>query len=240
MAYLELRGLTKQFGLLTAVDRLDLGVSRGEIYALLDPNGAGKTTTLRMLAGIIPPTSGEIFLGGKSLATDAVGVKSDLFFIPDRPYLYEKLSGREYLEFLINMYNRGSVESIGPLLDEFQISDRMDHLIESYSHGMRQKVLLSAAFMLEPSLLVVDEPLVGLDPKSAQVLRRKFLEFARAGRLVLVSTHELHLAEELAARIGILHKGRMLAEGNPQDIRALSQSKTLEEAFLALTRDAPD
>lgn len=235
-----MRGLTKKFGSFTAVDALDLDVSTGEIYVLLGPNGAGKTTTLRMIAGVIPPTSGDIVLAEKNMARFPVEVKSNLFFIPDRPYLYEKLTGREYLEFLINIYRRGVIVGITPILTEFDILDRLDHLIESYSHGMRQKLLLAAAFMLDPMLLIVDEPLVGLDPRSAGILRGKFVEFVRRGHLALISTHQLSLAEGRASRVGILHRGRMLAEGLPQEIQTLSRTKTLEEAFLTLTEVKSD
>lgn len=236
MPFLELRQLTKHFASTCAVDRLDLNVSTGEIYALLGPNGAGKTTTLRMIAGIIPPTSGEIFVGGKNLAMEPTEVKSMLFFIPDRPYLYVKLTGREYLEFLINMYRRGNLASVAELLDEFEIADRLDHLIDSYSHGMRQKLLLTAAFLIDSPLLLVDEPLVGLDPRSAQVLREKIVDFVGRGRMALISTHQLALAEMIATRIGILKDGRMETEGGVDEIRKRHESHSLEEAFLTLTK----
>lgn len=237
MAYLELRSLTKRFNRITAVDSLDLSVPLGEIYVLLGPNGAGKTTTLRMIAGITPPSAGEIFVDGKNLVEHPTEVKSNFFFIPDRPYMYEKLTGREYLEFLINIYRRGNIDSMAGLLAEFDLTSRLDHLIESYSHGMRQKLLLSAAFMLDLSMLIVDEPLVGLDPRSAAVLRKKIVEFARGGKLALISTHQLSLAEHLATRIGILHNGRLLTEGLPHEVCSRGKSGTLEEAFLKLTEE---
>ena len=235
MAFLVLSGLTKRFGPVTAERGLDLQISRGEIYALLGPNGAGKTTTLRMIAGITPPTSGTVVLDGLDLEKSSAIVKSKFFFIPDRPYLYEKLTGREYLEFLINIYGRGDVSTLKELLIEFEMTSRLDQFIESYSHGMRQKLLLAAAFMLDPPLLIVDEPLVGLDPKSSAVLKRKLVEFSQGGRISLISTHQLALAESIASRVGIIHLGRMLAEGSAQDLRDLSKRPTLEEAFLTLT-----
>ncbi len=237
MAYLELRSLIKKFNQITAVDGLCLSMSLGEIYVLLGPNGAGKTTTLRMIAGITPPSSGEIIVDGKNLVEYPTEVKSNFFFIPDRPYMYEKLTGREYLEFLINIYRRGNIDSTAGLLAEFDLTSRLDHLIESYSHGMRQKLLLAAAFMLDLSMLVVDEPLVGLDPRSAAVLRKKIVEFARSGKLALISTHQLSLAEHLATRIGILHNGRLLTEGLPKEVCSRGKSGTLEEAFLKLTEE---
>lgn len=190
-----------------------------------------------MIAGVTPPTSGRIVVGGEDMDTAPERAKLKFFFIPDRPYLYEKLTGREYFEFLINIYGRGDLacRQITDLLTEFDMLSRLDSLIESYSHGMRQKLLLSAAFMLDLPLLIVDEPLVGLDPKSAAVLRRTLTAFIRTGRTALVSTHQLDLAEGIASRIGILHLGRMRAEGTPGDMRSLSKQKTLEEAFLALT-----
>lgn len=236
MAFLELRGLTKRFNHITAVDGLDLSVPLGEIYVLLGPNGAGKTTTLRMIAGVTPPTGGEIIVDGKKLAEAPTEVKSNFFFIPDRPYLYEKLSGREYFEFLINIYRRGSIPSLTPLLAEFEIASRLDHLIESYSHGMRQKLLLAAAFLLDLPMLIIDEPMVGLDPKSALVFRKKITEFAADGRLALLSTHQLPLAESLATRVGILHGGRLLTEGPTREICSKARSGSLEDAFLKLTQ----
>ncbi len=240
MAFLELHNLTKTFSEITAVDGLSLSVDRGAIYVLLGPNGAGKTTTFRMIAGVTPASSGEIRVDGQSIEKNPTEVKSKFYYIPDRPYLYEKLTGREYLEFLINIYRRGDVDSLKGLLREFEISHRMDHLIESYSHGMRQKLLLAAAFMLNPPLLIVDEPLIGLDPKSAAILRRTLVDFVRDGRLVLVSTHQLALAEAIATRVGILHKGRLLAEGTHDHINELAAKENLEEAFLALTSDQDD
>ncbi|OGH55852.1 MAG: hypothetical protein A3G34_00335 [Candidatus Lindowbacteria bacterium RIFCSPLOWO2_12_FULL_62_27] len=240
MAHLELRNLTKRFNRLTAVDRLNLAVNRGEVYALLGPNGAGKTTTLRMIAGLTPPTSGDILVDGRNLRDHPTEIKSDFFFIPDRPYLYDKLTGREYLEFLINIYGRGRIDAVAGLFREFEIDARLDHLVESYSHGMRQKLLLSAAFMLDPAMLIIDEPLVGLDPKSMVVLRRKIANFAGDNRVAFISTHQLSMAESVATRIGILHHGRLLAEGSVPEIRDRARSGTLEEAFLSLTEEISD
>ncbi|MBI4177962.1 ABC transporter ATP-binding protein [bacterium] len=235
MAFLDVTSLTKRFGPSVAVESLDLRIDAGEIYALLGPNGAGKTTTLRMIAGITPPTFGEIRVGGADLLTEPTVAKSRFFFIPDRPYLYQKLTGREYLEFLVNIYDRGNLDTIVELMEDFEMSDRLDHLIESYSHGMRQKLLLGAAFLINPPLLLIDEPLVGLDPRSARVLRTKIVDFARGDHMALISTHQLALAEMIATRIGILDRGRLILEGGPREIQERHSAGTLEQAFLELT-----
>jgi ABC-2 type transport system ATP-binding protein len=191
---IELRGLTKRYGTFTAVDAIDLTVPRGELFGFLGPNGAGKTTTLRMIAGILQPTGGSVCIAGIDLATDPIAAKAKLGFIPDRPFIYEKLTGAEFLRFVAGLYDQSGpvVERrMTELLALFDLLDWQDELVESYSHGMRQKLIISSAFLHRPEVIVVDEPMVGLDPKAAKVLKDLFREYTRRGHTIMMSTHTL-------------------------------------------------
>ncbi|HEU4748263.1 MAG TPA: ABC transporter ATP-binding protein, partial [Gemmatimonadaceae bacterium] len=171
---IELKGLTKKYGSFTAVDSIDLSVPDGELFGFLGPNGAGKTTTLRMIAGILQPTAGSIHLAGIDLSADPIAAKSKLGFIPDRPFIYEKLTGAEFLRFVAGLYGQDGdkVEHRGrELMALFDLEEWGDELVESYSHGMRQKLIISSAFIHRPEVIVVDEPMVGLDPKAARILK---------------------------------------------------------------------
>ncbi len=237
---IELEDLTKRYGKFTAVDGINLTIPRGELYGLLGPNGAGKTTTMRMIAGILQPTSGTIRIAGINLRTRPLEAKSRLGFIPDRPYVYEKLTGAEFLRFVSGLYGQGGGEierRIDELLELFELTPWKDELTESYSHGMRQKLIISSALVHRPEVIVVDEPMVGLDPKSARLLKDLLREFVSRGGTVLMSTHTLEIAEAMCDRIAIVVAGRIAASGTMGELRAQTSSgdATLEELFLKLT-----
>ncbi len=234
---IELRGVSKVFGSRRAVDHLDLDVKAGELFAFLGPNGAGKTTTIKMVCGLLHPTSGSARVGGH-LATSAEARRL-IAFVPDSPYLYDKLTGREFLKFVVEMYGiepNHARRRIADLIETFEMSDYVDELCESYSHGMKQRVVFAAALVHDPKVLIVDEPLVGLDPRSARIVKDLFLAQARSGVAVLMSTHLLTIAEELADTVGIIDHGRMLARGTLDELRGEFQSEgSLEQMFLRLT-----
>ena len=234
---IELRGVTKLFGGKRAVDHLDLHVKAGELFAFLGPNGAGKTTTIKMVCGLLSPSSGTVRVAG--FAASSQQARQVLAYVPDQPYLYEKLTGREFLRFVVEMYgidDRTASRRIGELIETFELNDFVDELCESYSQGMKQRVVFASALVHDPKVLIVDEPLVGLDPRSARIVKDLFVEQARSGVAVLMSTHLLSIAEELADTIGIVDHGRMLAEGTLAQLRERVQSHgPLEDLFLTLT-----
>ncbi|MFI5310133.1 MAG: ABC transporter ATP-binding protein [Gemmatimonadales bacterium] len=236
---IQLSGLTKQFGKFTAVDAIDLQVPRGELFGFLGPNGAGKTTTLRMIAGILKPTAGTVRIGGIDIAADPIGAKSMLGFIPDRPFIYEKLTGAEFLRFVAGLYGQEGEKiehRARELMALFDLEEWRDELVESYSHGMRQKLIVSSAFVHRPEVIVVDEPHVGLDPKSIKILRDLFKEYVRRGHTIMMSTHTLEAAEMLCDRIAIIHGGRIAACGTMDELRkGASHGGGLEEIFLRMT-----
>ncbi|MFH1176177.1 MAG: ABC transporter ATP-binding protein [Acidobacteriota bacterium] len=233
-------GLTKRFGDTTAVDELTLSVERGEFFCFLGPNGAGKTTTIKLLTGLLRPTAGSVAIGGLDIQRSPVEAKRRLGYIPDQPFLYEKLTGRELMLLVAGLYQlpgNGLACRIEELLATFEVKTVADDLIASLSHGMRQKLCFAATFLHDPEVLVVDEPWVGLDPRSIRAVKSYLRERTRAGRAVFMSTHTLAIAEEVADRIGIIHHGRLLALGTVAEIKALaSGSGSLEDIFLELTR----
>jgi ABC-2 type transport system ATP-binding protein len=237
---IRLEGLTKLYGTFVAVDHVTLRVPAGQLFALLGPNGAGKTTTFRMIAGILRPTAGRIWLGGDDLLAQPMAAKARLGFIPDRPFVYEKLTGGEFLRFVAGLYGHdgAAVEKrIDQLLEVFELLSWKDELIESYSHGMRQKLIISSALVHRPELIVVDEPMVGLDPRAARLLKDIFRQFVERGGTVLMSTHTLEVAEAMCDRIGIIQAGRIVAEGTIAELREQTRAgnATLEDLFLRLT-----
>lgn len=231
--------LTKRFGDKVAVDALSLEVRAGELYAFLGPNGAGKTTTLKCVAGLLWPSAGRISVGGHDVHGNSLAAKRLLSYVPDQPYLYEKLSGREFLLFVARLYGldrQAAASAVGRVLELFEAHEWADELSENYSHGMRQKIVLSAALLHDPKLLVIDEPMVGLDPGSTRLVKSVLRQRVEAGCAALVSTHTLPVAEEIADRVGILHRGRLLAEGTHQELRRKAAgSERLEDIFLQLT-----
>jgi ABC-2 type transport system ATP-binding protein len=237
---IQLRDLSKNYGGFTAVDRLTLEVPRGELFGFLGPNGAGKTTTLRMIAGILQPTAGSVTIGGEDIHRNPEAAKAKLGFIPDRPYVYEKLTGAEFLRFVAALYGQegaGVERRMDELLELFELAPWKDELTESYSHGMRQKLLISSALVHRPEVVVVDEPMVGLDPKSARTLKDLLRVFVERGGTVLMSTHTLEVAEAMCDRVAIIHQGRLAASGTMADLRrdTASEDMTLERLFLKLT-----
>ena len=235
--------LTKRFGRLTAVNDLSLDIPRGEIFGFLGPNGAGKTTTIKMMAGILQPTEGTVIIDGKNLAEDPVGAKQVTGFIPDRGFLYEKLSGIEFLRFVGSLYgmdDRRSEARIRELLALFEMDKWGGDLIESYSHGMKQRLVMSASLIHEPKVIVVDEPMVGLDPKGARLVKTIFKTLVSKGVSIFMSTHTLVVAEEMCDRIGIIHEGGLIALGTALELRqkAGAEEHDLEAVFLKLIEDA--
>jgi ABC-2 type transport system ATP-binding protein len=237
---IELSQLTKRYGRFTAVAGIDLTIPKGELYGLLGPNGAGKTTTMRMIAGILQPTSGTVRIAGIDIQAQPMVAKAHLGFIPDRPFVYDKLTGAEFLRFVAGLYGQGGKlieRRIDELLELFELDAWKDELTEAYSHGMRQKLIISSALVHRPDVIVVDEPMVGLDPKSARLLKDLLREFVTRGGTVLMSTHTLEIAEAMCDRIAIVHGGRIAAEGTMDALRLQTSSgdASLEELFLKLT-----
>lgn len=239
---IELRELTKDYGTTLAVNRLNLHVAAGEIYGFIGPNGAGKTTTIRMMGGILAPTSGEIIIGGLNMARDSVAAKKIIGFVPDRPFLYEKLTGMEFLRFSADLYNvhpdnfPGKAEQ---LLKQFALWDWADEIIEAYSHGMKQRLIIASALLHDPRILVIDEPMVGLDPAAVHMVKDIFQELSRRQITIFISTHTLSIAEELCHRIGVINRGMLLAQGSVSELQHVARlgEVRLEEVFLTLIKE---
>lgn len=237
---IEIKNLTKRYGDIVAVNNVSLEVKRGEIFGFLGVNGAGKTTTLKMLAGVLKPTNGEMRLAGHSMSQDPQLAKQLVGYIPDRPYLYNKLTGREFLYFVADLYRVSAEQAearIDALLSEYGLSEVQDKLVESYSHGMKQRLATCAALVHEPQVLIVDEPMVGLDPHGAKLLKTRFKEYARNGLTILLSTHSLNVAEEVSDRLAIIHKGTIIVTGTLHEIREQTGGVMggLEAIFLEIT-----
>jgi ABC-2 type transport system ATP-binding protein len=231
--------LTKMYRGIKAVDNLNLKIPQGTIFGFIGPNGAGKTTTIKMMAGVLQPTKGKIYIHGLDIAKEPSKVKRITGFIPDRPFLYEKLSGMEFLRFTAGLYrmkgNRLN-ERILDLLSLFELSDWADELIESYSHGMKQRLIIASAMIHEPKVIIVDEPMVGLDPKGARLVKEIFKEWANNGATIFMSTHTLTLAQEVCQEIAIVDKGRIAASGTSEDLRKQAGVEgNLESIFLKIT-----
>jgi len=240
---IQIKNLSKHYGKLAAVDNLNLEVGRGEIFGFLGPNGAGKTTTIRCMMGILKATAGQVLLDGHDVVSAAQKAKAISGFIPDRPFIYEKLSGSEFLNFVGKLQRVDAArlsKRIAELLDHLELTPWQDELVESYSHGMKQRLVVCGALIHEPKILVIDEPMVGMDPKGARTLKDLFCALAKNGTTVFLSTHSISVAEEICHRIGIIRKGRLISCGTMAEIhrQARGSNGNLESVFLELTHDA--
>jgi ABC-2 type transport system ATP-binding protein len=241
---IELKDLTKKYGDFEAVIDLNLSVQKGEVFGFIGPNGAGKTTTIKMMSGILQPTKGTVSIAGINMQDSPEKAKSKIGFIPDRPYLYEKLSGIEFLKFIADLYGVSEETfqaSAYAILKNFSLVDWADDLIESYSHGMKQRLIMSAALLHDPEVIIVDEPMVGLDPAAIIMVKALFRKLAGNGVTVFMSTHTLKVAQDTCNRIGVINKGRLIAIGTTQELqRAANVSEDdLEQVFLNLTNNVP-
>jgi len=231
--------LTKKFGELVAVNKLDLFVKSGEIYGFLGPNGAGKTTTIKMLTGILKPTEGEIKLLGMNMENDEIAIKRAIGVVPDEPRMYDNLKGIEFMQFIMEIYKSPREETVKRFEDickAFGI-DYLDKFIGDFSHGMKQKLMLATVLMRQPRVVFLDEPTVGLDARSAKILKLWLRKMANNGAAIFMTTHVLEIAEKMCDRIGIINEGKLIAEGNLEELKELSKEKyeTLEDLFLELT-----
>lgn len=235
---IKIYNLTKNFGQLKAVDNLNLEIEKGEIFGFIGPNGAGKTTTIKMLTGVLAPTSGKIEIGGFDIQTQPVEAKKLIGYIPDDPYVYPELSGREFLYLVGRLFEVENLEEkIDKLLPIYQLENIVDGPFKDYSRGNKQKLTILAALLHQPKVLVIDEPILGLDPASAQVTIKLFAKFAKNGGTIFVSTHTLSVAEEICTRIGVIDKGRLIFEGTIKKLEKVvrQKGKHLEQLFLKLT-----
>ena len=246
---IRIENLTKRFGSNTAVDRLDLSLGEGEVFGFLGPNGAGKTTTIRMMVGLLRPTAGTVVYDDSGqrldIQKDSLEIRKRIGYIPDAPFLYEKLTGREHLRFIGEVYQipRNLLDhEVERYLERFSLKDVADQPIEGYSHGMRQKIVMSSALLHDPKVLVVDEPMVGLDPRSARLVKDLFISLARErGATVFLSTHSLDVAEEVCDRVGIISKGKLILAGSTKDLMksgSANGATRLEQVFLEVTAEA--
>jgi ABC-2 type transport system ATP-binding protein len=232
---LKIEGVSKRFGTLTAVDNLSLDIPAGTVHAFLGPNGAGKTTTIRMCTGLLQPDTGRISVDGHDVITDGVLARRCLAYVPDEPYLYERLTGREFLDFISRVYGLDRelyARRFAEVSERFSLSGFLDHMSDGYSHGMRQRVVLAAAVLHAPKVLIVDEPLVGLDPKHIRIVLELLRETADKGGAVLMSTHTLGAVESMADRVTVMDHGKAIATGSVAELRG---DRDLEAAFMSLT-----
>jgi ABC-2 type transport system ATP-binding protein len=239
---IQLIDVTKRYRNLRAVDRINLRVKKGVRFGFLGPNGAGKTTTIKMMVGVLRPTEGRIIIDGHDLAASPSAVKQCIGFIPDRPFMYEKLTGLEFLHFVAGLYGLDPAsllkKRMEDLLTLFELRHWEDELIESYSHGMKQRLVMCAALVHQPKVLIVDEPMVGLDPKGARLVKDIFRDQARNGTTLFMSTHSLEVAEEVCEEIAIIQAGRIIACGTPSELRKQAgMDGKLEDVFLRLTQE---
>ncbi|MFZ0484006.1 MAG: ABC transporter ATP-binding protein [Desulfobacterales bacterium] len=237
---IELIDLTKRYNDFQAVNGLNLVIEKGEIFGFIGPNGAGKTTTINMMAGVLAPTSGAVMICGINIQDHPKKAKSKIGYIPDRPYLYEKLTGIEFLKFIGDLYgvDEGTfLNRSREKLQLFSLSEWADDLIESYSHGMKQRLVMASALLHDPEVIIIDEPMVGLDPLVINMVKSLFQHLAKEGVTIFMSTHTLKVAEDICDRIGIIHKGALVATGTSEDLKRNIKDKDadLEEIFIKLT-----
>jgi ABC-2 type transport system ATP-binding protein len=241
---IEMRNVSKRYGQKVAVEDLNLNVPDGELFAFLGPNGAGKTTTIKMLCGLLFPTTGTVKVGGFDVTTQGDEARKLVSYVPDQPFLYEKLTGREFLQFTADLYAMDPDHAKARMQyvqDQFRLYEFIDTLTERYSHGMRQRTVFAAALLHEPKLLIADEPTVGLDPKSIRELKVLLRQLAKGGTTVFLSTHTLDIAQELADRVGVIHNGRLIACDTVDGLRKKANSDgTLEDVFMKITDEAAE
>lgn len=239
---LELKNLEKTFGNFTAVNKINIKIEKGELFGFLGPNGAGKTTTIKMIVGLLAPTSGNIYLEGVDVWQNPIESKMKIGYVPDQPFVYDKLSGREYLYFSGGLFNLSKdflKNKINEQIEQLKIGNWIDKRTEEYSQGMRQRIVIASAFLHEPEFIIIDEPMVGLDPQSAFIVKRMLVEKAKTGITIFMSTHSLNVVEEICTRVSIINKGNMIFNDT---IEALHQMKienkhNLEELFIQLTNE---
>ncbi|MCL0056526.1 ABC transporter ATP-binding protein [Dehalococcoidia bacterium] len=239
-AMLKIENLSKSYGKFAAVKNVSLELRRGEVFGFLGPNGAGKTTTIKVCTGLLKPSAGRVIIGGFDIVKQPVAAKELLGYVPDNPFLYDKLTGREFVRFVSRLYNSNSAEQrIQELFDSFEMSDKIDELIQGYSRGMRQKAALISALIHNPQVLFVDEPTANLDPRSARLAKDIFRALTKQGVSIFMSTHIMEIAERLCDRIGIIHHGELVALGTLSELnqQAALEGSTLEDVFLELTGD---
>lgn len=237
---IEIIDLTKKYGKITAVNELTLSIPTGEIFGFIGPNGAGKTTTISMMAGLLAPSSGSVSICDIDMVKYPKQAKQKIGYIPDRPYIYEKLTAMEFLKFtadLFSMEKRDFEERADDKLRQFSLIDWADELIESFSHGMKQRLIMAAALIHEPEVIVVDEPMVGLDPSAIKMVKQMLIDLAAKGTTIFMSTHTLKIAEDVCNRIGVIHKGRLIANGTVAELKqqADADNADLEQLFMILT-----
>ena len=239
---ISIQGVTKNYGRKVAVDNLTLEIAPGEFFAVLGHNGAGKTTTIKMIAGLLRPSSGRIIVGGVDVQQDPIAAKKVSAYVPDQPFLYDKLSGIEFMNFIADLYGvdgDGRAKEIDRLVELFGMKDFIRELTEAYSHGMKQRLVLAATLLHKPKVILVDEPLVGLDPHTARLVKQVFRDQARSGTSIFLSTHVLSVAEDFADRIGIMSQGKLVALGKLDDLRRQAQLEgRLEDVFFKITEGA--
>mgnify|MGYP001773048883 CR=1 FL=1 len=238
---IQLQNLTKKFGDFVAVDNLTLEVKSGEFFGFLGPNGAGKTTTIKMIAGLIQPTSGKIFICGIDALKEPERAKSLLAYVPDQPFIYDKLTGREFLYFIGGLFKMKKdviKEKVDFLVEHFEIGRWIDKRVEEYSQGMKQRVIIASALLHDPKVIVIDEPMVGLDPRSARIVKDTLKQKSKEGVTIFMSTHSLEVAEELCDTIGIIKDGKLIAKFDAKEIEEFKQSRDgkLESLFIELTK----
>ncbi len=239
---IELQHLSKNYSKTVAVNDLTLNIQTGEVFGFIGPNGAGKTTTIKMMGGILEPSSGVVLICGVNMKTEPERAKSKIGFIPDQPYLYEKLTGMEFLNFTADLYkmnNEAFIQKAQDKLDMFSLSDWSNELIEAYSHGMKQRLIMAAALLHDPEVIIVDEPMVGLDPAAIKLVKELFRNLASEGVTIFMSTHSLNVAEDVCDRIGIINKGSLIVTGTIEDLRqhADVMDAGLEQVFMRLTQE---
>lgn len=238
---IKLENVTKRYGKVLALDKLNLHLKKGEFLGFLGPNGAGKTTTIKIITGLLEADEGTVEIDGIDIRQDPISIKKKIGFVPDSPFLYEKLTAREYLRFIgrvFEMDKKDIDERSKHLLDLFGLEKWQHDLIESYSHGMRQKTVMASALIHNPEIIIIDEPMVGLDPKGIIQIKKIFTDLAREGVTIFMSTHTLSIAQEICSKIGIINKGKLIAVGTADDLRKMTNSEeSLEEVFMIITEE---